>query len=424
VLVWIHGGGFAIGHGGASIYDGDWLAQTADVVVVTLNYRLGDLGWLWHPGLAPGPGAPAGNWGLLDQLEALRWVQRNIAAFGGDPARVTLAGQSAGALSAMDLLVCPPAAGLFQKVVLHSPPLGDLAQSPEAAIAWAQAMNAACGGDAADDDLAALRTARPGEIVEAHERLLDDPAWRGTRGGALPTLDAAVLSHSPHKQPGVRPEVDVLIGSTADEGTFFFGAPWRPAPPAERIAGIVGHLCHTDAPGAVLETYRARARAAARPDDDHSLLIAIATDAMIAVPAAEWANARASAGGVRAAGAAGAATTAPSPGRVFRYVFAHPSAGPQLRATHTAEVPLLFGTWRDGGPGERLGGQLPERQLPDPGAVAAELVRAWTGFIHEGDPGWPAIAPSEAAGGADEPHVFGPAGARPGTGEPPAPEGA
>lgn len=123
VLVWIHEGGFAIGHGGASLYHGAALAGAADAVVVTLNYRLGSLGWLAHPDLATSPGRPAANWGLLDQIATLEWVRDNVTAFGGDPARVTLAGQSAGALCALDLLVSPGAGGLFSRAILQSPPL-------------------------------------------------------------------------------------------------------------------------------------------------------------------------------------------------------------------------------------------------------------------------------------------------------------
>ena len=142
VFVWLHGGGFAIGHAGASLYSGERLAAAADAVVVTVNYRLGSLGWLGHPDLAAAPAAPAANWGLLDQIAALEWVRDNIGAFGGDPAEVTLAGQSAGALSAMDLLVAPGAAGLFRRVALQSPPLGDVAQAPAVASAWAEALSA------------------------------------------------------------------------------------------------------------------------------------------------------------------------------------------------------------------------------------------------------------------------------------------
>jgi para-nitrobenzyl esterase len=355
VFVWLHGGGFAIGHAGASLYAGERLASAIDAVIVTVNYRLGSLGWLGHPDLAVERGAPAANWGLLDQIAALRWVRENIAAFGGDPDQVTLAGQSAGALSAMDLLVAQRAGGLFRRLVLQSPPLGDLAQAPAVAEAWAEALSGAAGGTGPFDG-ARLRSLEADELVALHEQLLEQPAWRGTRGGALPTIDPGSLPKSPAEVIGASPEVDVLIGHTADEGTFFFDAPWRPAPPPERVPDVVAHLCPGEDARQVLDRY----------DGD---LVAIATDAIVVVPLLRWAEARAAA--VEGASA------------VYRYRIDYPGAGPQLRATHTVEVPLLFGTWQDGGPGERLGGQA-----PDADAVSAELTAAWGRFVHGESPGW------------------------------------
>jgi para-nitrobenzyl esterase len=373
VFVWLHGGGFAIGHAGASLYSGEWLATAADAVIVTVNYRLGSLGWLAHSGLAAGPDAPAANWGLLDQIAALEWVQENVAAFGGDPGRVTLAGQSAGALSAMDLLVAPKAAGLFRRAVVQSPPLGDVAQAPAVATGWAQALSAAAGGTG-DFDAPRLRALDAERIVALHEHLLEQPAFRGTRGGALPTVDPGSLPGSPLTLPGASPDVDVLIGHTAQEGTFFFRAPWRPSPSPEQIAAVVADLCRTEDPDAVLERYRERAVAAGALGDPVSLLVEIATDVMIAEPLADWATARA--GAVRGRSA------------VHRYRVDHPGAGPELGATHTVEVPLLFGSWRDGGPGERLGGQA-----PGAGAVSGELVTAWSRFVRGEGPGWAPVAP-------------------------------
>ena len=377
VFVWLHGGGFAIGHAGASLYSGEHLAAAADAVVVTVNYRLGSLGWLGHPDLAAGPGAPAANWGLLDQIAALGWVRENIAAFGGDPGRVTLAGQSAGALSAMDLLVAPAAAGLMHRAILASPPLGDVAQAPAVATRWAEALSAAAGGAGAFD-AERLRELDPERIVALHETLLEQPAFRGTRGGALPTVDPGSLPASPVETPGASPEVDVLIGHAAQEGTFFFRAPWRPSPPVDRIPAVVAHLCHTEEPDAVIERYRERAVAAGASDDPVSLLVEIATDAMVAEPLARWASARAGAVGGRSA--------------VHRYRVDHPGAGPDLGATHTVEVPLVFGTWQDGGPGERLGGQG-----PGAAAVSADLVSVWGRFVHGEAPDWPAVAPGSTA---------------------------
>jgi para-nitrobenzyl esterase len=184
VMVWLHGGGFTVGFSNA--FDGEHFATTNDVVVVTLNYRLGSLGWLG-----------GGNYGLLDVAAALRWVQANIAAFGGDPARVTLAGQSAGALIAYDLMVSPLGEGLFHQAILESPPLFDASQPLERAERWARDM-----GD--------LAGAGPQEIVDRHEHLLREPRWAGTRGGASPTAIA-----------GRERPLRILTGVNDDEGSFF-----------------------------------------------------------------------------------------------------------------------------------------------------------------------------------------------------------
>ena len=117
VLVWIHGGGLV--QDGARNYDGTKLAADG-AVVVTINYRLGALGFLAHPALASRPGGPAGNYGLMDQQAALRWVQRNIGQFGGDPDNVTIAGESAGGLSVLAQMVSPGARGLFQRAIVQS----------------------------------------------------------------------------------------------------------------------------------------------------------------------------------------------------------------------------------------------------------------------------------------------------------------
>jgi para-nitrobenzyl esterase len=117
VLVWIHGGGFT--QDGALNYDGSKLAANS-IVVVTINYRLGALGFLAHPALASRPGGPAGNYGLMDQQAALRWVRHNIARFGGDPHNVTIAGQSAGGVSVLAQLISRGARGLFQRAIVQS----------------------------------------------------------------------------------------------------------------------------------------------------------------------------------------------------------------------------------------------------------------------------------------------------------------
>lgn len=127
VMVWIHGGGF---NGSADIYDARWMATQGDIVVVTVNYRLGTLGFLADPALSQN--GDVGNYGLADQQAALRWVRDNVAEFGGDPTQVTIAGESAGAMSVCDHLVAPESAGLFRAAILQSGPCQAQADRPTA----------------------------------------------------------------------------------------------------------------------------------------------------------------------------------------------------------------------------------------------------------------------------------------------------
>ncbi len=161
VVVWLHGGGFSSGAGLRDWYDGGTLAAEGDVVVVGVNYRLGALGYLRLPGISDG------NLGLLDQLEALRWVRANIARFGGDPDDVTVCGQSAGALSALQLLDMPQTQGLFHRVVLQSAPLLSLRKSPETAAAIGQRFADALGDDPRTADTAAILAAQR-TVASAH----------------------------------------------------------------------------------------------------------------------------------------------------------------------------------------------------------------------------------------------------------------
>ena len=160
VLVWIHGGGLT--EDGARNYDGAKLAADG-TVVVTINYRLGALGFLAHPALASRPGGPAGNYGLMDQQAALRWVQRNIARFGGDPHNVTIAGQSAGGLSVLAQMVSPGARGLFQKAIVQSGTFA-LNQQPLAA-AEASGEKFAQSVGCADQTAACLRSVPVSDLV-------------------------------------------------------------------------------------------------------------------------------------------------------------------------------------------------------------------------------------------------------------------
>ncbi|MFZ0499729.1 MAG: carboxylesterase family protein, partial [Steroidobacteraceae bacterium] len=168
VMVWLHGGALRRGDPASGLYDGEQLARKG-VVIVTVNYRLGVLGYFAHPQLSEeSPHASAGNYGLLDQIEALRWVRDNIAAFGGDPGNVTLFGESAGALSAIELMSSPLATGLFHKVILQS---GYLVSNPKLkreclGQSSAEAMGERLARELGATDLAALRAMAAEFVVE------------------------------------------------------------------------------------------------------------------------------------------------------------------------------------------------------------------------------------------------------------------
>jgi len=216
VMVWLHGGSFAYGSGGE---DAAILAPQG-VVVVTINYRLGALGFLAHPALTrESPHRSSGNYGLLDQIEALGWVQRNIAAFGGDPNRVTIFGHSAGAVSVLMLLTSPGARGLFQRAIAQS---SSLDASPSLSESEARGVEIAKGlGAPTADPLRALRS-------ETVERILSVAP-----SGFEPTMDGWVLSEPVHKALERDRGIPLLVGATAREWGIFA---IRAAPASDRAS--------------------------------------------------------------------------------------------------------------------------------------------------------------------------------------------
>jgi para-nitrobenzyl esterase len=307
VLVWSIGGGWAIGWPGSPVYDGAALAEAASVVVVTFAYRLGSLGWL----------ASSPNRGLLDHVAALEWVRDHIAEFGGDPARVTMGGQSAGAANVADLLACPAADGLFTRAILHSPPLPEACNDPERGARWARDLAARVPLDAPAAD-----------IVAAHEALLKEGEWRGTRGAAWPTRDPETLPFAPLERPAARLAIPVLAGTMRDEATFLFRTGGRDA-----------------------------------PDE----LVERVTRELFTEPTQRWARERAAAGG-----------------RVHLFRLDHGSPDPRLGALHTVDVPLLFGTYASEVGRHYLADDADTRR------VSAWMQREWGRFIHGEDPAWPA----------------------------------
>ncbi len=215
VLFWIHGGGFVVGSGSEPRYNGAHLASRG-IVVVTLNHRLNALGYLAHPALTAESGA-SGNTAMLDLIAALGWVRQNIAAFGGDPARVTIAGESAGSMACSALMCSPLAKGLFIGVIgqsgglLATPaePLMNLGEAEEKGVTFANKLGASSALD--------LRALKASDILAAAPGL-----------GFRPTIDGHVLIEHPHETfaKGMQHDVAMMAGWNRDEGFNFDVSNW------------------------------------------------------------------------------------------------------------------------------------------------------------------------------------------------------
>jgi para-nitrobenzyl esterase len=219
VMVWLHGGSNVVGSGSQPMYDGVSLTRRG-VLLVTLNYRLGVMGFFSHPELtAESPHHSSGNYGLLDQLAALNWVKQNIAQFGGDPDNVTLFGESAGAIDAVRLMTSPLAAGLFKRVISESGPAFESGQTLSQAEAFGSSMSALASGHAQSTPLSKLRAMPVAEVealaAKAKERLPTDITAATTDGWVLPmSPQHAFLTGSFQK-------VDLLIGLNGRELSAF-----------------------------------------------------------------------------------------------------------------------------------------------------------------------------------------------------------
>ena len=248
VMVWIYGGGFQIGGTSQSAYDGEALAAQG-VVLVSVNYRLGMFGFLAHPALnQESPQGVSGNYALLDMVAALKWVQRNIGAFGGDPHNVTILGESAGGTAVCLLMVLPQAEGLFQKVISESAawmfgPISHLTES------WYGRVPMTKFGEKLGTDLAALRAKSTADLMKS----LPPPMTRNDaaeRGEAyMPVVDGWVIPDDPARlfASGKFHHVALIAGTNADEGTLLGGPPVRNLEQyrkwaAQRVGGLADRL--------------------------------------------------------------------------------------------------------------------------------------------------------------------------------------
>lgn len=255
VIVYVPGGGFATGSGALPLYDGEALASTGEAVVITINYRLGVLGFLSHPELAAeSPYGASGNYGILDQIAALDWVRQNIAAFGGDPERVTIAGESAGGESVCILGATPLAEGLVDGIIGSSGAcMGTEGNTEDGDQNDSRAVAEDAGERLAQElgveTVAELRDLPVDRITEAAAAV--GPHWR-------PSVDGYVLNHSPAEIYAAGDQLDVptMIGSNADELSITRAFPSDPVSPGEYRATVQDE--HGDDAAAFLDLYPGR----------------------------------------------------------------------------------------------------------------------------------------------------------------------
>jgi len=363
VLVWIHGGGWLIGSG--RLHDGTSLARLGDVVVVTLNYRLGPFGFLHLAELGGAEYAASGNCGLLDQVAALQWVQDNIAAFGGDPQRVTVFGESAGAMSISTLLALPAAHGLFQQAILQSGTVGPIRSSTEATTLARTFLKIL---DVRPEALSPLEHLPAEQLVEAASAL---PDWQGTTGAGdmihfAPVIDGVILPQPPLQAiaSGVAKHIPMIIGTTKDECLFYpFADPtWREADDEtliRRVKQQVGAAWPSVAPFYL-----------GNQSDGQPLLkrlLSLLTFDQFTFPAIQLAEAQARQG---------------APVWVYRFDWHSPLFG---GAAHTLDRIFVWNL-AENPTTQQMTGDAPERVQ-----LAQHMLRAWIAFARSGDPTIPEI---------------------------------
>ena len=342
ILVWIHGGGFVAGSGSVDVYNGEALARDAGIIVVTVNYRLGVFGFFSHPELSRE--GVNGNQAGYDVIAALRWVRDNARAFGGEPNRVTIAGQSGGAEMVNALLIAPRARGLFAGAIAQSFPIGVLPTNAD--LGAAQAPGLKLAQSLGVSSLAALRAVDPQTILARAGRSYAWPACP-----ACFFVDGDFVQQEPARTFANRQQSDVptMAGFVAEESPFPTTLESYPSQVAARYGALQPDFLKLF-PAATDVDALAQARLSGR----ERLLVGVQ----------RWALVR--------------ARTSRTP--IFLYEYEHTEPGPQsakFQTFHTAEVPYVFGTLD----------ATPERGFTQQDReISARMMRYWANFVKTGDP--------------------------------------
>ena len=361
VLFWIHGGGFTAGSGSSPVYSGRTLSRRGNVVVVTINYRLGLLGFL-NLSEVTGSRIPAtGNEGLLDQVAALQWVRDNIAAFGGDPRNVTIFGESAGGMSVGCLLAVPGARGLFHKAIPQSG-AASFAQPLDMAARVSEQFLDVVGLSASDVD--ALRSLTVERLLAAQQEL----AARMTKvemGMPLqPVIDGKTLPSLPIDaiRGGSAREIPVMVGSTLDEWKLLAMAdPNLPRLDEAHLVSRLRRMISAEYAESLIETYRKALQKRGVPATPPELFTAIQTDRAFRIPAIRLAEAQRQ-----------------NNQSAYNYLFTwrSPAFDGALGACHALELGFVFGTYEQNFCGKG----------PAADTLARKIQDGWVAFARNGDP--------------------------------------
>ncbi len=359
VMVWIHGGGFTIGSGSQPSYRGDIISSRGNVVVVTINYRLGLLGFLNLNEITGGKIPSTGNEGLLDQIASLKWVRDNISAFGGDPNNITVFGESAGGMSIGCLLAMPEAQGHFHKAILESG-TGHMARPLAPCVNVSKQLFELTGLKLGDAE--GLRALSVEKLLAAQQELT-----LKTMGGitpVAPVIDGRVIPDKPLEviKTGAGMKIPVIVGNNLEESKLFNLR--RPELQNMDEAELV-RICKTIVPekyvSQLVDTYRNARNRRGELTTPPEILSAIRTDIMFRLPAVNLVKAYCDYGQA-----------------AYNYLFTwkSPALGGALGACHALEIGFVFGTFDD-----RFCGTGPEAEK-----LSQNIQDAWLAFARNGDP--------------------------------------
>lgn len=355
VMVWVHGGAFTTGAGSGQLYDGHSFAAEGDVVVVTFNYRLGALGFLHLGGIGGDAFSGSCNCGILDQIAALQWVKDNIEKFGGDPARVTVFGESAGAMSIGVLMAVPKAQGLFHQAILQSG-------------AAANVLSSSIAEKVSSRLLAALKISH-GEVDKIRgisaQQLVDTAALLPAMS-LVPVVEGDLLPVHPEQAiaEGAAKEIPVLIGTNKDEYRLFsfFDPRWKQSD-EEEISSIFEHAFGLNWLG--ISEYLINGE-----ELNQDMYDKLMTMSLFTFPALQLAELQ---------------VKLDAPVWVYRFDWETPAYGGELKACHSLEIPFVWNTISKPGV-EKMTGSSEERKK-----LAEEMHHSWIRFARSGNPNTPKL---------------------------------